>query len=82
MSQTAISGCIRKANNMHRSQNEIMRVMNMLQENNESVSLDGIYVCSYYERKSDLLADLNELVDTGILAAHVDGTYSRELFSN
>ena len=64
---------------MHRSTNEIMRILDMLQENNEPVSLDGIYVCSYYERKSDLLADLNELVHTGVLVALVDGTYTRRM---
>jgi hypothetical protein len=64
---------------MHRSANEIIRILDMLQENNEPVTLDGVYVCSYYTDKSDCLADLNELVDTGVLAALADGTYTRAL---
>ena len=64
---------------MHRSTNEIMRILDMLQENNEPCTFDGIYVCSYYESKDELLADLNELVQAGILAWLSDGTYTRAL---
>jgi len=62
---------------MQRSENEIMRVLDMLQENNEPCSFDGIYVCSRYEDKSELLADLNELVERGTLAWLSDDTYAR-----
>ena len=57
----------------------IMRVIYMLQENNEPCSFDGIYVCSSYTDKNELLADLNELVEAGVLAWLSDGTYTRAL---
>lgn len=64
---------------MDESTVEIIRVLDMLQENNEPCSLDGIYASSHYTFKHDLEYDLGELVDNGILAVQADGTYTRAL---
>lgn len=63
------------------STNEILRVLDLLQANNEPCSLDGIYVCSYYTDKNELQKDLMELVESGILAWLSDNTYTRAIVS-
>ena len=63
------------------STNEILRVLDLLQANNEPVSLDGIYVCSYYTDKNELQKDLMELVESGVLCWIHDNTYTRALIS-
>lgn len=54
---------------MERNNNtsEILRILDMLEENLEVVSLDGIYVCSYYESKGELQRDLDKLARQGII---------------
>jgi hypothetical protein len=64
---------------MDRNTPEIMRIIDMLQENNEPVSLDGIYVCSYYSFKESLQEDLDILVAQGWLVRDANSCYTRNL---
>ena len=66
---------------LNKNTNEIIRILDMLQANNEPCSIDGIYVCSYCTSKDDFVKDLGELVERGVLARLHDDTYTRTLVS-